>query len=54
MSLNPYDQDLAKTEANYAPLTPLGFLDWSAAVYPDRLAVVHGTRRFTFRDNWRQ
>jgi fatty-acyl-CoA synthase len=39
---------LDANRANYAPLTPLAFLDWSADVYPDRLAVVHGPRRFTW------
>jgi fatty-acyl-CoA synthase len=40
---------LAKNAANYAALTPLGFLPRAAAVYPDRLAVVHGSLRFTYR-----
>jgi fatty-acyl-CoA synthase len=43
-----YLQGLEANAANYAPLTPLVFLDWSADVYPDRLAVVHGRRRFTW------
>ena len=43
-----YQTGLGATAANYAPLTPLTFLDWSADVYPDRLAVVHGARRFTW------
>ena len=43
-----YVTGLDATAANYAPLTPLAFLDWSADVYPDRLAVVHGARRFTW------
>ncbi len=40
---------LARNPANYAALTPLGFLARAAAVYPDKLAVVHGERRFTYR-----
>jgi fatty-acyl-CoA synthase len=43
-----YLTGLAANQANYAPLTPLVFLDWSADVYPDRPAVVHGARRFTW------
>jgi len=43
-----YEVGLEANTANYAPLTPLVFLDWSADVYPDRLAVVHGGRRFTW------
>jgi fatty-acyl-CoA synthase len=43
-----YVTGLEATAANYAALTPLVFLDWSAEVYPHRLAVVHGARRFTW------
>jgi fatty-acyl-CoA synthase len=43
-----YVTGLEANAANYAPLTPLTFLDWSADVYPDRPAVVHGSRRFTW------
>ncbi len=31
-------------------LTPVSFLRRSAYVYPDRVAVVHGERRYTYRD----
>jgi fatty-acyl-CoA synthase len=47
--LSPYDQDLDRNPANHLPLTPLTFLDRAAAVYPHRLAVVHGARRYTWR-----
>jgi fatty-acyl-CoA synthase len=47
---NIYDRDLDKNAANHAPLTPLTFIAWTAEVYPERLAVVHGSRRF----NWRE
>ncbi len=43
-----FETGLEPTRANHAPLTPLVFLDWSADVYPDRLAVVHGARRYTW------
>src|SRR5215211_5183201 len=47
----PYDAaHLARTPANYAALTPLGFLARSAAIYPDKIAVIHGARRFTYRE----
>jgi fatty-acyl-CoA synthase len=45
---SPYDTDLDKNPANYAQLTPLVFLDWAADVYPDRVAVIHGKRRFSW------
>src|SRR5436190_8593633 len=41
---------LARNPANCAALTPLGFLQRTAAIYPDKLAVVHGDRRFTYRE----
>ena len=40
---------LARNPANFAALTPLGFLARAAAVYPDKLAVIDGGRRFTYR-----
>ena len=33
---------LARNPANFAALTPLGFLARSALVYPDKLAVIDG------------
>jgi fatty-acyl-CoA synthase len=45
-----YDRDLEKNAANYQPLTPLTFLDRSAAVFPDHIAIVHGSLRRTYRD----
>ena len=52
MSANPYDTDLPRNAANHAPLTPLSFLERTAAVYPDRVAVIHGTIRRTWRDTY--
>jgi len=37
-----FDRDLPRTAANFAPLSPLTFLERAAAVYPRRLAVAHG------------
>lgn len=47
---NIYEQHLEQVAANYVPLTPLSFLERSAAVYPQKIAVIHGTRRYTYRD----
>ncbi|HKW38090.1 MAG TPA: acyl-CoA synthetase [Burkholderiales bacterium] len=47
---NPFETDLGKNPANYAPLTPLGFIERAACVYPQRLAVVHGARRLTWAE----
>ncbi|CAN5582002.1 acyl-CoA synthetase [soil metagenome] len=43
-----FDQDLPQTQANFAPLTPLDFLERTAQVYPKRLAIVHGA----LQRNW--
>src|SRR5580692_11278442 len=50
MSLSPYDRDLDRNSANFQPLTPLTFLERSAAVFPDRLAIAHGALRRTYRE----
>lgn len=50
MSVSPYDQDLDRNPANFQPLTPLTFLERAAAVFPDRLAIVHGPLRRDYRD----
>ena len=44
-----FEQDLDRNPANSAALTPLTFLRRAAAVYPDKLAVVHGASRFSYR-----
>lgn len=49
---SPYERDLDKNPANFAPLTPLQFIERAAYVYPKRLAVVHGARRFTWRETY--
>ena len=47
-----YDQQLPRTEANFAPLSPLGFIERTAEVYPDRLAIVHGDLRQTWAQTY--
>jgi len=54
LSANFYERDLDKTAANYAPLTPLQFIERSASVYPDRTAVVHGERRQSWAETYRR
>src|SRR5437773_7219380 len=51
MTERTYDAEhLARNPANFTALTPLGFLARAAAVYPDKLAIVDGARRFTYRE----
>src|SRR6185437_15857474 len=46
----PYDIGLNKNAANFVPLSPIAFLTRTASVYPNRTAVVHGERRYTWRE----
>ena len=47
---NQYRNDLEKNQANYQALTPLGFLQRAAAVFPDHTAIAHGAARTSYRD----
>ncbi|MBC7136766.1 acyl-CoA synthetase [Oceanibaculum nanhaiense] len=47
---NPYARDLEKNAANYTPLSPLSFLARTATVYPERIGVVHGGLKRTWRE----
>ena len=40
----------AVNSANDVPLTPTTFLLRAAEVFPDRIAVIHGPRRFTYAE----
>ncbi|MBI3381067.1 MAG: acyl-CoA synthetase [Aquabacterium sp.] len=45
---NIYEQDLSRNDANFAAFTPLSFIERTAAVYPERLAIIHGDLRQTW------
>jgi fatty-acyl-CoA synthase len=45
-----YDEFLDKNAANYVPLSPVSFVGRSAEVYGDLPAVVHGNRRYSWRE----
>jgi len=49
---NPYERDLGRNPANFAPLTPLGFIERAAFVHPQRPAVIHGQRRYTWAQTY--
>ena len=50
--MNPYAQDLDRNDANYAPLTPVSFLARTAYIWPERTAVIHGARRYTWKETY--
>ncbi|MCZ8103901.1 MAG: acyl-CoA synthetase [Burkholderiales bacterium] len=45
-----YDQDLDRNPANFQPLTPLTFLERAAQVFPERVAIIHGDLRRSYRE----
>ncbi|HSJ98375.1 MAG TPA: acyl-CoA synthetase [Myxococcota bacterium] len=45
---HPFAAGLERNAANYAPLTPVAFLERSAQVYPEKAAVIHGDLAFTY------
>lgn len=50
MSAKAYAEGLGRNAANHVPLTPLNFLDRTAAVFPQRTAIIHGVFRQTWAD----
>jgi fatty-acyl-CoA synthase len=50
MAKTPYDTDLDRNPANFQPLTPLGFLERAASVFPDHTAIIHGKLKRNYRD----
>ena len=50
--MTDFDKGLQRREVNFAPLTPLDFIDRTATVYGQRLAVVHGELRRNWRDTY--
>jgi fatty-acyl-CoA synthase len=41
---------LPKLAANHVPLSPISFLERAARIYPGRVAVIHGSRRYTYAE----
>lgn len=49
---SPYSVGLEKNPANFAALSPLSFLAKAAAVYPERIALIHGERRISWSETY--
>jgi fatty-acyl-CoA synthase len=47
--MNIYEQGLGKNAANFVALSPTSFVERSAEVFGDLEAVVHGSRRYSWR-----
>jgi len=52
--MEKYVTGLQQRPANYAPLTPLSFLERAALVYPEKPAIVDGDRVIPYRDMFRR
>ncbi len=51
-ALNAYERDLDRTDANFVALSPLTFLERAAAIWPERVAVIHGELRRTWGETF--
>ncbi|EEX09768.1 acyl-CoA synthetase [Ruegeria lacuscaerulensis ITI-1157] len=49
---NIYQRDLDKCPANFTALSPLSYIERTAAVYPDYPAVVYGDRRYSWAQTY--
>src|SRR5476649_2856761 len=46
---NSYDAPhLRRQAANYSALSPLSYLARAAAIYPDKIAIIHGGQRIAY------
>jgi len=48
--MNIYEQNLDKTAANHVPMSPVSFVERSAEVFADLESVVHGRRRYRWKE----
>ncbi|MBT6278243.1 MAG: AMP-binding protein, partial [Chromatiales bacterium] len=51
---SPFEFHLDKNDANYAPLTPLSFIERAAAVYPDQCSIIYGDLRYTWQETYQR
>ena len=47
---NIFEQGLDKVAANHQALSPINFLNRTADVHPDRVAIIHGKQKITYRE----
>ncbi|WP_151638506.1 acyl-CoA synthetase [Noviherbaspirillum aerium] len=50
--MSMFENGLEKNPANYVALTPITFIERAAAIHPERLSVIHGTLRLTWRQSY--
>ena len=49
-----FDLHLERNAANFAPLSPVSFIAWTASVYPNRVAGIYGNRTYTWKETFRR
>lgn len=49
---NIYTTGLDKTPANFTPLSPLSFIERAREVYPEHCSIIHGDRRYTWKETY--
>lgn len=47
-----YEEGLAPRKVNHVPLSPLGFIERTAKIYPQYPSVIHGAQRFTWAETY--
>jgi len=52
MSNTIFDQHLERNQANYTALSPLSLLARAADVFPNKTALIHGAKRFTWAQTY--
>jgi len=52
--MSKYETDLGRNPANYEPLSPIGFLERAAGIFPAKPAIVDGERIVTYGQMWRR
>lgn len=43
---------MSKCEANYVPLSPLSFLERTSKLYPERVSLIYGERKYSWSDTY--
>jgi len=49
-----FETNLEPNPANYVPLSPVSFLKRAASICPDKTAIIHGARRYSYLEFWQR
>ena len=52
MTIKNYNSGLKKTKANYAPLTPITFLERTASIFPNYTSIISENNKFTWKSTF--